>query len=342
MRRLGLWLRVGVAVVMGLAERSARRLRKGPTLPSWIWAEELFVAAYRAALKASARDVDLLAARGRGLQLPLRRDLRRGLSVSTERLAGVEAERYQPRGEHHGTILYLHGGGFVSGSAGLERQVAAERSATLQCETWNVSYRLAPRHPFPAALDDVVTAYEALIARGADPTRTILYGGSAGAGLALATLVKLRDQGLPMPLGAVLLWPYADMTFSGPSVHDNSSIDVLDLEALAPVWGPAYVGDADPSDPLVSPALADLTGLPALLIVAGTAESLLSCARQIDANARAAAVDVQLMEFPEKVHGWMLLPRLPATRQARTQIDSWVRTRLGSAAAATDPTSTIN
>ena len=329
MGRLALGMRVGGAVVAGSARAAVRRLRVGPTLPSWTWAEELFVAAYRAALTTASRDVALMAPRGRGLRLPLRRAVRRRLDVATEGLGGVPAERYRPLGERAGTILYFHGGGFVTGSSGLERQVAAERACTLRCDTWNVSYRLAPRHPFPAAVDDGVTAYESLLARGAEPATTILYGGSAGAGLALATLVKARDLGLPMPAGAVLLWPYADLTFSGPSVRANSSVDILDLQALAPVWGPAYVGDADPADPLVSPALADLTGLPPLLIIAGGAEALLSCAEQIATNGRTANVDAHLSDYPEKVHGWMQLPRLAATKQATAEIDDWVRSRLG-------------
>jgi epsilon-lactone hydrolase len=125
-----------------------------------------------------------------------------------------------------------------------------------------------------------------------------------------------------------LLWPYADLTFSGSSVRTNSSVDILDLQALAPVWGPAYVGDADPADPLVSPALADLTGLPSLLIIAGGAEALLSCAERIATNGRAANVDAHLSVYPEKVHGWMQLPQLPATKQATAEIDDWVRARL--------------
>ncbi len=313
MRRLLLGVRVAVAVALGVAPAIVRRLRNGPTLPSWTWAEELFVAAYRTGLTAASRQVELMAPRGSGLQLPLPRDLRRRLVVSTEELGDVRAERYQPLGVRAGTILYFHGGGFVMGGAGLERQVAAERAATLGCDTWNISYRLAPRHPFPAALEDAVTAYQSLLAHGTDPATMVLYGGSAGAGLALAALVKARNLDLPMPAGAVLLWPYADMTFSGPSVRTNSSIDILDLEHLAPVWGPAYVGEAEPSDPLVSPALADLTGLPPLLIIAGGAEALLSCAERIASNGRTAGIDVQLSVYPEKVHGWMLLRHLRAT-----------------------------
>ena len=176
MRRMTLGVRVGAAVAAGLARAVVRRLRMGPTPPSWTWAEDLFVAVYRAALTTASHDVGLMAPRGRGLQLPLRRDFRRRLAVSTEDLGGVRAERYRPFEERWGTILYFHGGGFVTGSPGLERQVAGERACTLRCDTWNVSYRLAPRHPFPAALDDGVTAYQSLLARGAEPA-TPLYGG---------------------------------------------------------------------------------------------------------------------------------------------------------------------
>lgn len=320
--------RIVAAAATATIRAIVRRLRVGPTLPSWTWSEELFVASYRAVSLASSRNVELMAPRGDGLQLPLGRAVRDGLDVSMEDLDGVRAERYRPRSGAVGTILYFHGGGFVAGAPGLERRVAAERAHTLRCDTWNVSYRLAPQHPFPAALDDAETAYRAVLERGADPAATILYGGSAGAGLALAMLVKIRDLGLPVPGGAVLLWPYADMTFSGTSVQANSATDILDLAALGPVWGPAYVGDADPRDPLVSPAFADLTGLPPLLIIAGGAESLRSCAERIAANGRSAGVDVHLSVYPEKVHGWMLLPRLPATVEATIEIDAWMTERL--------------
>ena len=150
----------------------------------------------------------------------------------------------------------------------------------------------------------------------------MLFGASAGACLALSSLLKFRDLGLPQPAGAVLLWPYADFTFSGETVHSNGDLDMLPVRDLAHVWGPAYVGDANPSDPLVSPALADLRGLPPLLILAGGAESLLSCAERIAANARRAGVPAQLDVFPEKVHGWMMLPKLDATMQAIELINS--------------------
>jgi salicylate hydroxylase len=258
---------------------------------------------------------------------PLTRAARSGLDVDIVDLSGIWAERYRPKTPAAGTILRFHGGGFVSGSPRLERRPAAELALVTNCDTYGIEYRLAPEHPYPAALDDAITAYRALLDRGAEPDRTFLFGGSAGAGLALAALLKIRRLELPRPAGAILLWPYADMTFSGPSIGTNGDIDVLPLR-FAGVWGPAYVGDADPSDPLVSPALADLHDLPPLLIIAGGAECLLSCAEQIAANAHAAGVDARLSVYPDKVHGWMLLPRLPATIAAVDEITSWMSDHL--------------
>lgn len=305
-----------------------RRTRRGPTLPSWTWGEELFVAVSRATARASARDVALMTPRGRGLRAPLSRAARAALTVESIDQTGVQAERYCPKSAPSGTILWFHGGGFVAGSVGLERRVAALRAVASNRDTYSVDYRLAPEHPFPLAVDDAVSAYRALLDRGVEPLTTIFHGGSAGACLVLSSLLRFRELGLPQPAGAVLLWPYADFTFSGETIQTNADIDMIPVRDLAPVWGPAYVGTADPADPLVSPALADLTGLPPLLIIAGGAESLLSCAERIAANAHRDGVDAQLTVYPEKVHGWMILPRLPATIQAVEEIDRWIADRL--------------
>jgi acetyl esterase/lipase len=326
--RLVLVLRVLVAVVAAIVRAAVARGRRGPTLPSWTWSEELFGAGYRAALLTSASRLELLAPRQGGPRLPLGRAARAQLTVEDVNLGGVPGERYRPTGPVVGTIVYFHGGGFVTGSVGLERQQAAAQALASHAETFSVGYRLAPRHPYPAALDDAVTAYRAVLDRGADPVTTMLFGGSAGAGLALATLLRIRAEGLPLPAGAVLLWPYADFTFSGESIAANGDVDMLPLRDLADVWGPAYVGAADPADPLVSPALADFTELPPLLIIAGGAECLLSCAERIAAGARRAGVDTQFTVYPEKVHGWMLLPKLEASVAAVAEMNAWISERL--------------
>ena len=328
MKRLVFRVRLIVAATAAAARVLVRRPFRGPAQPTWTWSEELFVAASRAALLASGWDVELMSPRTRGLQPPIGRRIGRAITVESVDLGGIRAERYCPRARPSGTILRFHGGGFVTGSAGMERRVAAELAVFSNCDTFGITYRLAPEHPYPAALDDAVTAYRALLARGADPGTTVLFGGSAGAGLALATLLKIRELQLPQPAGAVLLWPYADFTFSGETIQTNGDIDMLPLRDLAPVWGPAYVGDADPADPLVSPALADLDGLPPLLIIAGGAEALLSCAERIADNARTAGVDTQFTVYPHKFHGWMMLPKLPATLAAVDEITQWIAARL--------------
>jgi salicylate hydroxylase len=258
----------------------------------------------------------------------LGRAARTSLTVEVVDLRGVRAERYRPRTAPSGTIVYFHGGGFVTGSIGMERRLAATQAMASNCDTFNVDYRLAPKHPFPAALDDAIQAYRAVLERGADPATTVFFGGSAGACLALSALLKIRELALPQPAGAVLLWPYADFTFSGASIVTNGELDMLPLRDLARVWGPAYVGKADPFDPLVSPALADLTGLPPLLIIAGGAESLLSCAERIADNARRAGVDAEFSVYTDKVHGWMILQKLPATVEAVQEINTWISARV--------------
>ena len=329
MKRLAYKFRVALAGLSAVFRSILRRARRGPTLPSWTLSEELLVAVSRATATASARNIELMAPRGSGLRVPLDAATRAALIVEEVDLDGVHAERFCPKASPAGTIVYFHGGGFVSGGVGLERRPAAANAIASNCDTFSIEYRLAPKHPYPAALDDAITAYKAVLERGADPTTIVLFGASAGACLALSSLLKLRELGLSQPAGAVLLWPYADFTFSGETIRSNGDLDMLPVRDLAHVWGPAYVGDADPSDPMVSPALADLSGLAPLLILAGGAESLLSCAERIAANARRAAVPAQLNIFPEKVHGWMMLPKLGATVQAIEQINGWIAERIG-------------
>ena len=309
-----------------------RRLASGPTRPGWTWSEELLAAVSRAVFAITARNFDLLGPGRRTPGPPISRAVRSALTVGTVGLGGVSAERYQPKQPSDGTILRFHGGGFVGGSPQLERRPAAELAMLTNCDTYGLEYRLAPKHPYPAALDDAVTAYTGLLAGGADPRTTILFGSSAGAGLALSVLLRIREGGLPMPAGAVLLWPYADLTFSGSSMQSNAPFDMLPARELVEVWGPAYVGTNDPADPFVSPALAELHGLPPLLVIAGGCECLLSCAEQIAANATAAGVDVQFTVYPDKVHGWMVLPRLPATIAAVSEITNWIGDRIADGA----------
>jgi len=327
-RRLPMMARVLTAAITASASVLVRRPMRGPTLPTWTWSEEFLVAVSRAVLAASAPSIGVVPPRDGGPKPPLGRDVRAALTVEDVELGGVRAERYRPRRSPSGTILYLHGGGFVTGSVKKARRFAAAQAAASNCDTFSIEYRLAPMHQFPAALDDVVSAYRAVLRQGADPATTVFFGGSAGACLALSALLKIRDLQLPYPAGAVLLWPYADFTFSGVTILTNGDVDMLPVRDLAHIWGPAYVGDADPLDPFVSPARADLTGLPPLLVIAGGAESLLSCAELLATNARRARVDTQFTVYPERVHHWMMLSGLPSTAEAADEINAWIAARL--------------
>ncbi|MBK5288417.1 MAG: alpha/beta hydrolase [Acidimicrobiia bacterium] len=325
-RRRLFQLRVAASAMGGAIRAVFRRLRHGPTLPSWPWSLELLVGAFRASSFASIDHLELVAPGPRGV--PRRRARDPGpLREESVDLDDIPATRFTLRDPGpdgpNGTLLYLHGGGFVSGSVKFERRPAQDHARTTGCDTYSIEYRLAPRDPYPAALDDATRAYRALLDRGADPARTYLFGGSAGADLALALLLRARDEGLPMPAGAVVLWPYADFTFSGPSIEAYADIDLLPLRDLAPGWRTAYLGDHDPTDPLVSPALADLHGLPPLLIIAGGAECLLSGAELLAEHARAAGIETQVSVYPDQPHGWLMLPKLPASIEAGEEIRLW-------------------
>ena len=199
-------------------------------------------------------------------------------------------------------ILYFHGGVYVIGSAAASVPLVADLARRTATKAITVDYRLAPENPYPAALQDAHAAYEGLLQQGVDPGRIALAGESAGAGLAVATLLALRDAGKALPSSAFLMSPYADLTLSGESV--------VDKEALDPLLSPDglrrrvtdYVADADASDPYISPVHGDLAGLPPMLIQVGSHEILLSDAIRLAARAATADVAVTLDVVPGVPH----------------------------------------
>ena len=203
-----------------------------------------------------------------------------------------------------GALLYLHGGGYCIGSIASHRSLASRLSAASGLAVLLPGYRLAPEDPFPAGLDDAVVAYEWMVQRGFAPSRLAIAGDSAGGGLTLATLLRLRDGGAELPAAAALLSPWTDLTQSGPSMTANATKDPMvgkdDLDEYA-AW---YAGDADPAGPLLSPVFADLGGLPPMIIQVGEPETLLDDATRTAATAEAAGVDVTLDVWPEVFHVW--------------------------------------
>ncbi len=226
-----------------------------------------------------------------------------GVTVTPAALGGVPTAEITVDGtEPRHVILYFHGGVYVLGDAvqpaGLAAQIARRASATVI----SVDYRLDPEHPYPAAVDDALAAYHALLLTGADPARIALAGESAGGGLAIATMINARDHGMPRPAAAYVMSPYADLTLTGTTMDTKRAADpLLNRDNLAPRI-PDYTAGHDPAAALISPVFADLTALPPLIIQAGTHEVLLDDAIRLARQAATADVAVTLDITPGVPH----------------------------------------
>ncbi len=231
-----------------------------------------------------------------------------------------------PRVEARGTVLFLHGGGYLYGSAKERRNLTSRISRTGACRVLALDYRLGPEHPFPAAVDDAVAAYRWLLDGGADPARIVIGGDSAGGGLAVSALTALRDIRVPLPAGAFVMSPWTDLTMRGESVTDRSERDVvLDLAGLK-FCADLYLAGADPRHPLASPRYADLTGLPPLLIQVGTEEMLFDDAQGLAKEAEAAGVDVQFEVWQGASHVFQAaVPFHAEARRAVARIGEFVQ-----------------
>jgi acetyl esterase/lipase len=216
-----------------------------------------------------------------------------GVPVLTIEVSGVTAEI---------TVLWFHGGWYVMGSPRTSAGLAAEVARRAGVRVVSVDYRLAPEHPYPAALQDARSAYRALLDGGADPQSVVFVGESAGGGLAAATLAGLRAAGLRQPACAVLFSPWTDLTLSGASMTSKVGIDPSFAPEKVGVRAADYAGSADPADPSLSPVFADLAGLPPLLIQAGSHEILLDDSVRLAARAAAADVAVTLDVTPGVPH----------------------------------------
>jgi acetyl esterase/lipase len=194
-----------------------------------------------------------------------------------------------------GTILYFHGGGWVYGSPESVLSLTGHLVAKTGFGAYSVDYRLAPEHPFPAAIDDALSAYRALLDRGQDPSTIAFAGDSAGGGLTVTTCLAARDAGLPLPAAVVTFSPGLDATRTGESMDTKEGIDPILTRKSVEHTGAMYLAKQDPHQPMLSPAvLADLTGFPPMLIQVGTNEILLDDSTRLAARARAAGVDVIL------------------------------------------------
>ena len=217
------------------------------------------------------------------------------VTFEADTLGGVPGLWVHPAGWRPGeAIVHLHGGWFNFGSAKAYRHLVGHIAARAGARAFIPDYRLAPEHPFPAAIDDAVYAYQWLLDHGSDPSKTVLAGDSAGAGLAVSTAIALRDRHLPMCAGIVALSPWADLTCSGESITSRAAVDIECTRAGLLEMAGLYMNGADPSQPLASPVFADLAGLPPLLCVVGGDEILLDDSIRLIRNAGIAGIDATL------------------------------------------------
>ncbi len=243
----------------------------------------------------------------------------------------VRGEWLRPVGAEDEVILYLHGGGYVIGSPRSHRHLAAAIATAGRMRAFVLDYRLAPEHPFPAALDDAVAAYRWLIdAQGVEPRRIVIAGDSAGGGLVATTLVALRDAGLPLPAAGVCLSPWTDLSCSLPSCDpQRPSYDPLIDHAVLRAMARAYLGRRSLRTPASSPLFADLRGLPPLLIQVATDEALVDDARQLAITASQAGVHTTLEVWPRMVHVWhWYAPILDEGQRAIERIAQFARDAL--------------
>jgi len=243
---------------------------------------------------------------------------------------GVPSEWLVPAGARtDAAVLYLHGGGYVIGSPRSHRHVAAAVAAAAGIAALLPDYRLAPEHPFPAAVDDAVAAYGWLLDRGIAPGRIAVAGDSAGGGLTVATLLALRERGRPLPAAGVCISPWVDLTCSGASYATRAAVDPMVTRDGVAEMARQYLAGADAKTPLASPLHADLAGLPPLLIQVGSDEVLLDDSTQLGAQARAAGVDAEVEVWPDMIHVWhWFLPMLDEAQRAVERIGEFVKGRL--------------
>ena len=226
-------------------------------------------------------------------------------------------------------VLYLHGGGYIMGSLNTHRDMMGRISRAAQARVLGLDYRLAPEHPFPAAVDDTVAGYRFLLDQGLTPSRLAIAGDSAGGALTLAALIAGRDAGLPMPAAAVCLSPFLDLEGTGESIKTRADVDPIATPEVIDVWAKAYLAGADPRTPLANPLFADLHGLPPLLIQVGDHEVLLDDSTRLAERAQAAGVNAELEVWPEMIHRWHSYAAvLPEGQQAIDGIGTFLRKQI--------------
>lgn len=304
------------------------RFRRGPLRPTWSFGYEVVI---RAQKRLHERVARLTPQEERRAWASLK-----GQNPSLKRvtwtrlvLADIDCIDISPRERRFSerVILYLHGGGFLYGSDHSHGELCSRIALSAGGRLVFPLYRLAPEHPFPAALEDALAVYRSLLDAGVLPSDIVVAGDSAGGNLALALLVALRDRGQPLPAAAVLISPCVDLAARTGSMEQNKRFDWAS-PWMFDRWQREYLAGKDAADPLASPAHADLRGLPPLLIQIGTAEMLYDQVTSLARRAKEAGVEVTFDEYADRVHLWhALTPMFPEFQASIDRIGKYVLER---------------
>jgi len=277
-------------------------------------------------IRAVPRDPTAEVGRMRGAMEKVSEHVARDVKCEAVSAGGVPAEWIVPPGAADDrVILYLHGGGYVMGSINTHRAMVARIARASQARALAIDYRMAPEHPFPAAVEDATAAYRWMLAQGYKPGKIVISGDSAGGGLTLATLIALREAGTALPAAAVPISPWTDLEGTGASVKTRAATDpMVDLQGLKRM-ADMYAGDHDKKNPLLSPLHANYRGLPPMLIHVGDAEILLDDSTRVAESAKKAGVKVELEAWDQMFHVWHVFAKiLPEGQQAIDRIGSYV------------------
>jgi acetyl esterase/lipase len=257
-----------------------------------------------------------------------------GILSERDTIGPMQVERlFRPDARRDRATLYLHGGGYVSGGIETHRPITAELARTFDGIVVSIDYRLAPEHPYPAALEDAITGFRSLLEKGFAPNEVALGGESAGGGLVVGTMLALKARGLPLPGAGLVISPWSDLTHSGASIEGNQATDPIVFKASIDITRDLYLGAASKTDPFGSPGAggADLSGLPPLLIQVATDEILLDDALNLTKLAAHAGVPVTFEGWKGLVHAWHLFSRdLEEGRLACKRAGEWLNATLGS------------
>lgn len=324
-------VRVIGAAVGAVCRTLVRRLLGRSVRPTWPLRMELIVAAIRGSWSVMP-EIGMVRWRNVSEAMsPLRADklTPRFVNLTPSEETPLHAAWLEPPDAEASILLYLHGGGFVFGSLRTNGDMIGALARSAHARTLSLEYRLAPEHPAPAAVADATRAYRHLLQQGISPENIALAGDSSGGTLVLNTLLALRDSGVPLPGAAVLISPWVDLGCSGGSFEENARYDFVSKEHLL-LFARHYLAGKDAASPEISPLFASLSGLPPLLVQAGSLETLIDQIRVFATRAREAGTALTFSEYPDMVHVWHLLGRMtPHAVGAIAEAGSFIRTHTG-------------